>query len=203
MASHAGAVVTGLGPDQSGSPDLRSGRGRRPRRCRRGHGASFGDLYLGPSPPWCGSHVCSSTRPRRPRTWSRTPSSTSIAIGEACGTRAHICIARSSTPAGRTTGVPGANAPARRVPVDLRAEGDHRRLRTAVATSSTAPPNKGGPTTPMSSAPRWPRCLTGSGPPSCSGTTPICPMPRSPSPSGAAPAPWRLWCTGGSNACER
>src|SRR5580704_1118845 len=66
-----------------------------------------------------------------------------------------------------------------------------------------APPSKGDPTTPVSSARRSPPCRIANAPPWCSGTTRTCPMPRSPSPWGVDPGRWRRSCTGGSNACER
>lgn len=50
MASHVGAVVTGLGPDQSGSPDLGPDGAGALDAAVGATATSFGDLYLGSFP---------------------------------------------------------------------------------------------------------------------------------------------------------
>jgi len=50
MASHAGAVVTGLGPDQSASRGVGPGGADAQDAAVGGPGTSFGDLYLGSFP---------------------------------------------------------------------------------------------------------------------------------------------------------
>ena len=220
MASHRGGRRDRVGPAPAGPTDrspptatrsvVAAPRRRRRRRGRPGRRLGAG-LVRGPVPGLLRGDGPAGPRPRRLARDGRGPGPGRLRApaptlgrrpGPACvpaplgrqrlPVASPPCLARTARGCRRRRRSARAIADTGRAAATKDVRRGGRRGRARAVRRRRGPGRRAGHAARTGNAPRW-----------CCGTTRTCPTPRSPSPSGADPAPWPRSCTEGSNACER